>query len=168
MNSVTVNVFRTTHTHVHSHTHTHTHTQRHIYVHKLTMEIYNWILLFFIWNWQLCNCLFYLCVFYLYTYQYLYTCADARFMGGGGGGGGSTLWRGHQAIIFLFFWFTQLTCLIYIERGKERECLGSIPSAVFFFSSSSLLSLFLFTVVLVDWLVNLLLQVFCFLLVFFF
>ena len=44
-------------------------------------------------------------------------CGDTRFNehtrggGEGGGGGGGVFWCGHQAIIFLFFWFTQLTCL---------------------------------------------------------
>ena len=56
---------------------------------------------------------------------------DARFkecarVGGEGG------WRGHQAIIFLFFWFTQLTCLVfnlltYLSIIVLYSCLQTQP-----------------------------------------
>ena len=57
-----------------------------------------------------------MCFLFIYLSIFVYMCRRARYGtepggGEGGGRGGSALWHGHQAIIFLFFWFTQLTCL---------------------------------------------------------
>ena len=52
---------------------------------------------------------------------------DARFKERARGGlardGGS--WRGHQVIIFLFFWFTQLTCLISTSWQRQQEATAA-------------------------------------------
>ena len=48
--------------------------------------------------------------------------AHAHAWGGGEGGGGEG--GGYQAIIFLFFWFTQLTCLMLmalVEKVIEKN-----------------------------------------------
>ena len=58
---------------------------------------------------------------FLLIYLLLFVCADVRVTGRSWGGGCcSALWCGHQAIIFLFFWFTQLTCLITISNHNNQ------------------------------------------------
>ena len=46
-----------------------------------------------------------------------HVCAHARAHAWGGGERGGGEWGDYQAIIFLFFWFTQLTCLINVAQG---------------------------------------------------
>ena len=68
----------------------------------------------------------------LCTYWYLCVdiCACICTLYGTGGGGGEeecAFWHSHQAIIFLYFWFTQLTCLMLLQfvlcvcAGKENK-----------------------------------------------